>query len=161
MASVYRARDDLLKRDVAVKLIAERFADDPPFVERFRREARLCARLAHPNILAVLDAGDEPRDFIVTELVDELDAGRLLQRHGRLTPGQNVHVVVQVCEALQYAHEHGVVHCDLAPRTSCSAAPTVQRSSPTSGLHPRPSTSRRRERKRRWERRATSLPRAA
>ena len=115
MASVYRARDDLLKRDVAVKLIAERFADDPPFVERFRREARLCARLAHPNILAVLDAGDEPRDFIVTELVDGLDAGRLLQRHGRLTAGETVHVVVQACEALQYAHEQGVVHCDLAP----------------------------------------------
>jgi serine/threonine-protein kinase len=115
MASVYRARDHLLKRDVAVKLIAERFADDPPFVERFRQEARLCARLAHPNILAVLDAGDEPRDFIVMELVDGLDAGRLLQRRGRLTPGQTVHVVVQVCEALQYAHEQGVVHCDLAP----------------------------------------------
>jgi serine/threonine protein kinase len=115
MASVYRARDELLERDVAVKLIAERFADDPPFVERFRREAQLGARLARPNILAVLDAGDEPRDFMVTELVDGLDAGRLLPRHGRMTPGQTVHVVVQVCEALQYAHEHGIVHCDLAP----------------------------------------------
>jgi eukaryotic-like serine/threonine-protein kinase len=52
---------------------------------------------------------------MVTELVDGLDADRLLQRHGRMTPGQTVHVVVRVCEALQYAHEHGVVHCDLAP----------------------------------------------
>ena len=55
MALVYRAHDEVLKRDVAVKLIAERLAADPQFVERFRREARLCARLAHSNILAVLD----------------------------------------------------------------------------------------------------------
>src|ERR1700761_27174 len=90
MASVYRAHDELLDRYVAVKLIADRFAADPAHVERLHREARLCARLAHSNILAVLDAGARPRDFIVMELVDGLDAYKLLQRRGRLTPGQAV-----------------------------------------------------------------------
>ena len=115
MASVYRAHDELLDRDVAVKLIAERFAADPAHVERLRREARLCARLAHPNILAVLDAGVQPRDFIVMEFVDGFDAHRLVQRRGRLTPGQAVHVVAQICDALAHAHDRGVVHGDVSP----------------------------------------------
>lgn len=115
MARVYRAHDELLERDVAVKLIAERFAADPPYVERFRREARLCARLSHSNILAVLDAGDEPREYIVMEFVEGLDARKLLKRRGRLTPGQTVHIVAQICDALTYAHNQGVVHCDVSP----------------------------------------------
>lgn len=115
MASVYRAHDELLDRDVAVKLIAERFAADPAHVERFRREARLCARLAHSNIVAILDAGVQPRDFIVMEFVDGLDAHKLLQRRGRLTPGQTVHVVAQICDALTHAHNGGVVHGDVSP----------------------------------------------
>lgn len=115
MASVYRARDELLGRYVAVKLIAERLAGDPPFVERFRQEARLCARLTHSNIVAVLGAGDRPCDFIVTEFVDGLDAGNLLHRRGRLTLRETVHVVAQICDALTYVHEHGVIHCDVSP----------------------------------------------
>jgi serine/threonine protein kinase len=116
MATVYRARDERLKRDVAVKLISERLARVPPFVRRFRREAVLGARLAHPNIVAVLDAGFEPQAFIVMELVDGLDAGTLLQRSGRLTPPHAVHLLAQVCEALEYAHERDVVHHDVSPR---------------------------------------------
>jgi len=115
MASVYRAHDELLDRYVAVKLIADRFAADPAHVERLHREARLCARLAHSNIPAVLDAGARPRDFIVMELVDGLDAYRLLHRRGRLTPGQAVHVLAQICDALTHAHDRGVVHGDVSP----------------------------------------------
>lgn len=115
MATVYRARDELLKCDVAVKLISERLAADPNFVERFRREARLCARLAHSNIVAIRDRGDRPRDFIVMEFVDGLDARELLQRRGRLTEGRTVHLVAQICDALTYLHNQGVVHCDVSP----------------------------------------------
>jgi serine/threonine-protein kinase len=115
MATVYRARDERLKREVAVKVIAEELARDALFVRRFRRESELCARLAHPNIVAILDAGVEPRDFIVMELVDGLDAGTLLHRRGRLTPGETVHVVAQVCDALAHAHDHEVVHDDVSP----------------------------------------------
>jgi eukaryotic-like serine/threonine-protein kinase len=66
MATVYRARDERLKRDVALKVIAERLAHDPPFVRRFRQEAELCARLAHPNIVAILDAAVETRTWSTT-----------------------------------------------------------------------------------------------
>jgi serine/threonine protein kinase len=115
MATVYRARDERLARDVAVKIIAERLARDPLFVRRFRREAQLCGRLAHPNIVTVLDAGVAPRDFIVMELVEGLDAGTLLNREGRLTPGEAVHVLAQAGEALAYAHDNGVIHQDVSP----------------------------------------------
>jgi serine/threonine protein kinase len=115
MAIVYRARDERLKRDVAVKVIATHLAHDPPFVRRFRREAELCARLAHPNVVAILDAGVEPRDFIVIELVDGLDAHTLLRRR-RLTPGETVHVLSQVCDGLAHAHGQDVVHHDVSPR---------------------------------------------
>jgi hypothetical protein len=75
---------------VAIKVIGERPALDPVFVRRFRSEAQLGARLAHPNIVAVLDAGAQPRDFIVTELERGLDPATLLRRRGRLTPGEIV-----------------------------------------------------------------------
>ena len=114
MATVYRAYDEVLKREVAVKLIAERLASSPEFVERFRHEARLSASLAHTNIVAVLDAGAQPRDFIVMEFVDGIDARKLLRRRVRLTPGETVHVVAQICDALTYAHHQGVVHGDVS-----------------------------------------------
>ncbi len=114
MATVYRARDEQLERDVAVKVIGEHHARDPLFVRRFRSEARLGARLAHPNIVAVLDAGAHPRDFIVTELVRGFDAATLLRRRGRLAPGETVDIVVQVCDALAHAHAREVLHRDVS-----------------------------------------------
>lgn len=125
MGTVYRARDERLKRDVAVKVIDERLARDPVSVRRFRREAELCARLAHPNIVAILDAGVEPQDFIVMELVLGVDAGTLLQKLGRLTPGETVHVVAQVCEALAYSHDQDIVHRDVSPRNILIGQPDV------------------------------------
>jgi serine/threonine protein kinase len=122
MATVYRARDEQLDRDVAVKVIGERHARDPLFVRRFRWEAQLGARLAHPNIVAVLDAGDRPRDFIVTELVRGPDAATLLRRRGRLAPGEIVDIVVQVCDALAHAHARDVIHLDVSPGNVLIAA---------------------------------------
>jgi serine/threonine-protein kinase len=116
MGTVYRAHDERLKRDVAVKVIAEHLACQPSFVRRFRREAELCARLAHPNIVAILDAGVEPRDFIVMEFVNGVDAGSLITGRGPLTPEHTVDVVAQVCKALAYAHDQDVLHVDVSPR---------------------------------------------
>jgi serine/threonine protein kinase len=117
MATVHRAWDERLERDVAVKLIAERLARDTSSLRRFRREAELWARLGHPNIVAILDAGARPREFIAMELVRGPDVGTLLRsRGGRLTPDEAGHVVAQACEALTYAHEHGVLHRDVSPR---------------------------------------------
>jgi len=114
MAIVYRACDELLKRDVALKVMAERFARDPAAVRRFRREAELCARIAHPNVVAILDAGVEPQDFIVMELVRGLDAWTLLEREGRPTPGEAVHLVAQVCDGLSCLHDQDVLHNDVS-----------------------------------------------
>jgi serine/threonine-protein kinase len=116
MASVYRAWDERLKRHVAVKLIAEWLARDPVSVRRFRREAELSARLGHPNIVAILDAGGEPHEYIVMEFVNGVHAGTLLQRRELLRPAQIVHVVAQVSDALAYAHDQDVVHHDVSPR---------------------------------------------
>ena len=115
MATVYRARDERLARDVAVKVIAERLAREPLFVRRFRREGQIGARLTHPNVVAILDAGVVPTDFIVMELVEGLDAGTLVKRQGRPTTGEAVHTLAQVADALAYVHDHGVVHQDVSP----------------------------------------------
>ena len=115
MATVHRAVDERLGREVAIKVIAERFAHSPAFVSRFRREARLCARLSHPSIVGIFDAGTEPRDHIVMELVDGVDARTLLEANGRLTARDSVRVLTQVCDALAHAHERNVLHHDVTP----------------------------------------------
>ena len=115
MSTVYRARDERLKRDVAVKLLPERFGQDVQFVKRFCREAELCAGLAHPGIVNVFDAGAEPRPFIVMELVHGLDAGALVRRRTRLTAAQTGRIVAQVCQALAFVHARGVLHRDVSP----------------------------------------------
>jgi eukaryotic-like serine/threonine-protein kinase len=116
MATVYLARDGELDRPVAVKVLSERYSGDDEFVRRFRREALTAARLAHANIVAVYDAGEEEgRLFIVMEYVegDGLDAVR--EREGRLAPDRVVELALQACAALEYAHEQGVVHRDVKP----------------------------------------------
>jgi eukaryotic-like serine/threonine-protein kinase len=112
MAAVYRARDERLRREVAIKVIAEHLARQPQFVARFRREAQVGRQLAHPNIVATLDAGDQPRYSIAMEFVDGLDASRRVPKRGRLTARQAVHVLAQICAALAYLHGEGVVHCE-------------------------------------------------
>jgi serine/threonine-protein kinase len=99
---------------VAIKVIAEHLAPHPQFVARFRREAQVGRQFAHPNIVATLDAGDEPRRFIAMEFVDGLDASRLVRQQGRLTARHAVHVLAQICGALAYLHAEGVVHRDVS-----------------------------------------------
>jgi eukaryotic-like serine/threonine-protein kinase len=115
MAAVYRARDEWLRREVTIKVLAERLERHPPFVARFRREAQLGKQVVHPNLVATLDAGEEPRCFIAMEFVDGLDASRYLRRRGRLTARQAAHVLAQICEALAFLHAEGIVHCDVSP----------------------------------------------
>jgi eukaryotic-like serine/threonine-protein kinase len=112
MGAVFRARDERSPRDVAVKLMSERLARDRAHVRRFRAEAELGARLSHPHIVAVLDAG---MDFLVMELVRGPNAGVLLRRRGGLEPVEAVHLLAQVCAALQHAHDQGLVHRDVSP----------------------------------------------
>ena len=116
MATVYRARDEILGRDVAVKVMHASLADDPAFAERFRWEAQNAARLSHPNIAAVYDCGTaDGEPYIVMELVDGTTLRSLLERFQRLDPPTTRHVVHGVAAALDHAHAKGIVHRDIKP----------------------------------------------
>ncbi len=115
MGVVYRARQRGLDRDVALKILLVRPEDRPAFAERFAREARALAQLSHPAIVGVHDFGVAGEHYYLTmEYVDGANL-RQLMRSGELRPAQALDVIGQVCEALQFAHEEGVVHRDIKP----------------------------------------------
>ncbi len=140
MGAVYKARQPGLDRLVALKILPREVGADPAFAERFTREARALAKLSHPNIVAVYDfgqtplsapgrgAGDQPPlsplgrggggegplYYFVMEYVDGVDLRRML-RAGHLQPRDALAIVPQVCEALQFAHDEGIVHRDIKP----------------------------------------------
>ncbi|HEY5436743.1 MAG TPA: Stk1 family PASTA domain-containing Ser/Thr kinase [Candidatus Limnocylindrales bacterium] len=116
MATIYRARDAQLERDVAVKLLRPEFGKDPDFLARFRDEARAAASLNHPNITAVFDFGkDASGPYIVMELVDGQDLGAIIRENGPLAPRQAARVAAEVAKALHAAHVRGIVHRDVKP----------------------------------------------
>src|SRR5262245_38263628 len=116
MATIYRARDAQLERDVAVKLLRPEFGQDPDFLARFRDEAKAAASLSHPNIVPVFDFGeDESGPYIVMELVDGQDLASILRENGPLPPRQAAHIAADVARALQVAHYRGIVHRDVKP----------------------------------------------
>jgi serine/threonine-protein kinase len=115
MATIFRAHDPVLERDVAIKVVHAHLAEDTELVERFRHEARHAASLDHPNVVHVYDAGVEDLPYIVMEYVDGPSLRQVLQRRGRLTPGQALTVVEPVAHALARAHARGVIHRDVKP----------------------------------------------
>ena len=116
MADVFVARDQLLGRPVAVKVLFPEYAADPKFVERFRREAQAAANLNHPNIVSIYDWGEEMGTYyIVMEYVEGQSLAQILRRDERLTPEQVTRVALDVSRALGFAHEGGVVHRDVKP----------------------------------------------
>lgn len=116
MADVFLARDQLLDRPVAVKVLFPQFASDPSFVERFRREAQSAANLNHPNIVGVYDWGEEQGTyFIVMEYVDGRSLAEILRAEGMLHPDRAADVTTDVAAALSFAHRNGVVHRDIKP----------------------------------------------
>jgi serine/threonine protein kinase len=116
MAAVYRARDGELDRPVAIKVLAEHLGGNPAFRDRFLREARLAARLSHPNVVQVFDAGEEGgRPFIVMEYVEGESLADALERERRLDPAHVVDLALQVCGGLEHAHAAGLVHRDIKP----------------------------------------------
>jgi serine/threonine protein kinase len=118
MSTVFLARDSVLERPVAVKLLAEHLSDDEGFVARFRREALAAARLQHPNIVQVFDSGEDEassRHFIVMEYVNGPSCADLLRETPKLAVEQTVDIVKGACHGLEYAHRAGVIHRDVKP----------------------------------------------
>jgi len=116
MATIYRATDSQLGRDVAVKVLHPEYGRDPDFVARFRQEAHAAASLSHPGIVGVYDFGtDEAGPYLVMELVDGEDLAALLRRNGPLPPRQAARLVAEVARALDAAHDRGIVHRDVKP----------------------------------------------
>ncbi len=116
MAEVFLARDQLLDRQVAVKVLFSEFAADPAFVERFRREAQAAANLNHQNIVGVYDWGSfEGTYFIVMEYVRGRSLADILRAEGRLHPDRAADIAADIASALYFAHRNGVVHRDVKP----------------------------------------------
>ena len=118
MATLWRAVDEQLDREVAVKILRPQYSTDPGFAARFKQEARAAGSLAHPNIVSVYDYGTDPEDdgqYIVMQLVDGQDLSTLLRDRGTLSIDDAVRVAIGVASALEAAHRRGIVHRDVKP----------------------------------------------
>jgi len=117
MADVYKAVDETLGRTVAVKVLHQRYADDPDFVQRFRHEASAAANLSHPAIVNIYDYGVEAGTYyIVMELVRGTDLKQIVKQQGPLDPIKVAEYGAQVCAALSVAHGYGIIHRDVKPQ---------------------------------------------
>lgn len=114
MGRVYRAQQPHLNRTVALKVLSAERASDPEWLERFSREARALARLSHPHIVQVYDFGETPLPYLLMEHVEGVNLRQAMQSGG-LTTREALAIVPKLCDALQYAHEHGVLHRDIKP----------------------------------------------
>ncbi len=117
MASVYRAHDTLLERNVALKLLHEHHGQDAEYVDRFRREARAAAQLTHPGIVTVIDRGEaDGRQFIVFEYVDGDTLKDIVERSGPLPARRVIELGLEIGRAIAFAHQQGVIHRDVKPQ---------------------------------------------
>jgi serine/threonine-protein kinase len=121
MGEVWRGTDQLLQRDIAVKVLLPSLMSDSEFVARFRTEARMMAALRHPGIVQVYDCGEDAvvggskLDYLVMEFVDGVPLSKKIQAAGRLGVAESLGILAQAAEALQVAHEAGIVHRDVKP----------------------------------------------
>ena len=117
MSSVYRAHDRMLERKVALKILHSRLGEDDEYIERFRREARAVAQLAHPNIVTVIDRGDdEGRQFIVFEYIDGKTLKEVIDAGGPLPVDEVLRLGGGIASGLAFAHGRGIVHRDVKPQ---------------------------------------------
>lgn len=128
MATVWRATDLKLDRPVAIKRLHSARIDDAEFTARFKREAQLVGRLSHPNVVRLLDGGeDEEGPYLVLELVEGETLKDRIQRDGALAPAEAARIVAQVADALAYAHAEGIVHRDVKSQNVLIARDGVAR----------------------------------
>lgn len=116
MADVYLAEDQLLGRQVAVKVLQHRFAEDQEFVERFRREASSAAGLSHPNVVAIFDRGEwDGTYYIAMEYLPGRSLKAIVREGGPMDPASAIEIVIQILRAAKFAHRRGIIHRDLKP----------------------------------------------
>lgn len=116
MAVVYHARDLMLERPVAIKILRQDYSKNDAFRERFRLEARAAANLSHPNIVTVHDFGfDSDRLYLVMEYVPGTDLKTILKDRVRLPVEEAVNIIIQASSGIGYAHRAGLIHCDVKP----------------------------------------------
>src|SRR5919109_1623758 len=116
MADVFLAEDQQLGRKIALKLLHRRFAEDPGFVERFRREAQAAAGLQHPNVVSVYDRGAfEGTYYIAMEYLPGRSLKQLIRQEAPIDPIRAIDITIQILKAARFAHRRGVIHRDLKP----------------------------------------------
>lgn len=117
MGAVYKAEQPSMNRHVAIKILHKRYVSRPDLMSRFRREARAMSHLSHPNIARVYVYGelDDGSAYIVMELLEGSNVARLVQKQGAMEPKRAIEIMSQVCDALEQAHQAGMVHRDLKP----------------------------------------------
>ena len=117
MADVYRGKDTLLGRPVAIKILHQNFGSDQDFVARFKREAQAAGKLNHPNVVSMYDVGfDQGFHYIIMEYVSGCTLKEYIQHHGaQVTVQEAVKITVAIAEVLEHAHMMGIVHCDVKP----------------------------------------------
>lgn len=116
MADVYMAKDLLLDRIVAVKVLHSTFAEDEDFIVKFRHEAQSAGKLTHPNIVGIYDVGnDQGVHYIVMEFVEGITLKQYIQTHSQIPVDTAVRIAIEIGNALEVAHENGIIHCDIKP----------------------------------------------
>ena len=116
MADVYMAKDLLLDRIVAVKVLHSTFAEDEDFIVKFRHEAQSAGKLTHPNIVGIYDVGnDQGVHYIVMEFVEGITLKQYIQTHLQIPVDTAVRIAIEIGNALEVAHENGIIHCDIKP----------------------------------------------
>lgn len=123
MADVYKARDQLLDRPVAVKILHDQFKSDEEFITKFHREAKAAARLSHPNIVNIYDVGEAEGDhYIVMEYVPGRTLKDKIKAEGHLPVDEALRITREIASALAHAHANNLVHCDIKPHNILMAA---------------------------------------
>ena len=116
MAEVFLAHDELLDRDVAVKMLRDQFLGDKELLDQFKREAKSAARLVHPYIINIYDVASEgDNQYIVMEYVDGVTLKEYMQEH-KLSLNAVLEIGVRLADALQHAHSQKIIHCDIKPQ---------------------------------------------
>lgn len=116
MALVYKGQDLLLNRYVAVKILRQQYVHDEEFIRRFRREAQSAASLSHPNVVSIYDVGQEDEvHYIVMEYIEGRTLNDLIKEKAPLQVEEAIHIASQICDALDHAHQNGIIHRDIKP----------------------------------------------